>query len=605
MLQPLRLLDLHVGDDDLTCDKDWKHVFKRFRNLFVRQRGIVIMGYRITPDIIRDHFRSEGLSADHIRSLFNPNDQQDVKLAFDMLKDIWTLPRVPTSNTNPGFCAAREALWMLGKLLYHMTFPYLCVDLSLSEQIEHLSAAAHLAIALYKLAGKDFIPTNLYIDLMLMIKNVLFCVAKAKADDPDGEFWIILLGTDRLEELFGILRTMVGNDANLDMLQLVSRLSGTTEISNILAKYPQWDRAPRRLKLPVLTRDSKEIPNTVDHIKPASWRGNVKVKDVSLQTSWNRGRRVIESECETLKTVLAKLLEDEDVNILAPGGTLLVDVPLALDDIDESTDFYPTNIPIPEPSTNIATSQPHSVDPEAAEARIEVEDALLALGPQVIEPKVMMYGKEVSKARALSNFSKFRKRVGSTDRLRRVQDIERHIQNKAVSSNMPEMSLETLPANEEDVLILSDPIATLLSSDGKIWLCLGEINSLKVDNRPVTYLSLDMLAEETVTISYQILGLRPATEDDDPEKIHDWRTYRRMDECSFTVPGRLVQPVNPLISKSHLPSQIPWFLFQSTVLVALAASLSEQLTASHLTNVPKIVASKEYPYREASGKNHN
>jgi hypothetical protein len=196
MLQPLQLLDLHVGDDNLTCDKDWKHVFKRFRNLLVRQCGIVIMGYQITPDIIRDHFQSEGLSADHIRALFNPDNQQDVKLAFDMLKDIWTLPRVPSNNTRPGFSTAREALWMLGKLLYHMAFPYLCVELSLSEQIEHLSAAAHLAITLYKLAGKDFIPMHLYIDLMIMIKNVLFCVAKAKADDPDGEFWIILLGTD-------------------------------------------------------------------------------------------------------------------------------------------------------------------------------------------------------------------------------------------------------------------------------------------------------------------------------------------------------------------------------------------------------------------------
>ena len=120
----------------------------------------------------------------------------------------------------------------------------LCRPLSLSEQIEHLSATAHLAIILYRLAGKDFIPTNLYIDLMIMIKNFLFCVAKAKIDDPDGEFWLILLGTDQLKELFGILRTMVGNDANLDILQLVSRLSGTTEVANILAKYPQWDRLP-------------------------------------------------------------------------------------------------------------------------------------------------------------------------------------------------------------------------------------------------------------------------------------------------------------------------------------------------------------------------
>jgi hypothetical protein len=89
-------------------------------------------------------------------------------------------------------------------------------------------------------------PTQLYVDIMMMIKNVYFCVAKTKADDPAGSFWIILLGTDRLEILFGILRTMVGNDANLDLLQLGLRLTGTTltgttEVSTILAKYPHWD----------------------------------------------------------------------------------------------------------------------------------------------------------------------------------------------------------------------------------------------------------------------------------------------------------------------------------------------------------------------------
>ena len=140
-------------------------------------------------------------------------------------------------------------LWILGKLLFHLIFPYLCVNLSFSEQIEHLSAATHLTLALYKLAGKDFIPTNLYIDVMIIIKNVLFCVAKAKIDNPDGEFQAILLGTDRLKELFGILRTMVGNDASLDILQLVSCLAGTTEVSNILTKYPQQDQALRPLKL--------------------------------------------------------------------------------------------------------------------------------------------------------------------------------------------------------------------------------------------------------------------------------------------------------------------------------------------------------------------
>jgi hypothetical protein len=173
-------------------------------------------------------------------------------MAFDMLKDIWRLPHI-SETPHPGFQKAREAIWILGKLLYHIVFPYPCVDLSLSEHIEHLSAMAHLVIALYKLAEKNFIATNLYINLMIIIKNVLFCVAKAKINDPDGELWIILLGTDHLEELFGMLHTMVRNNANLNILQLVCCLTRTTEVSNILAKYPHWDQSPWQLKLPALS----------------------------------------------------------------------------------------------------------------------------------------------------------------------------------------------------------------------------------------------------------------------------------------------------------------------------------------------------------------
>ena len=53
---------------------------------------------------------------------------------------------------------------------------------------------------------------------MIMIKNIYFCVAKAKVDNPDGNFWIILLGTDHFVVLYGILHTMVGNNANLNVL---------------------------------------------------------------------------------------------------------------------------------------------------------------------------------------------------------------------------------------------------------------------------------------------------------------------------------------------------------------------------------------------------
>ena len=594
LLSPLIFMDLHVGEDDITCDKDWKHLFKRLRNLLLRVRGVVVDGFRIKPDVIRDHFRSVELTADHINSLMNPKDQQDVKLAFDMLKAIWSLPR-ESSNKNPGFQQAREALWILGKFLFHLVYSFLCVELSLSEQLEHLSAAAHLSLTLYSQRGKDFIPSELFIDIMIMIKNVYFCVAKCKIDDPGGSFWIMLLGTDRLEELFGILRTMVGNDANLDFLQLVSRITGTTEVSNILAKYPQWDRAPRRLKLPALTRESKELPDTSDHIKPASWRGNVQVKLVSLQTSWRKGRQLAQKDCLFVLPILNDL-EKEGADILSPKGTLLINSPLSVDDIDESLDSFLFE----EASGDSNISQnfhENRIDIENALIEATLEDAdVVQTFRQPFDRKVMVNGKELAKSRALAQYSKYKKEVGSTDRLKRVQGIDRYAQNSSAIPNIP--SIDNPPSPDAPVLMISDPVATLLHCDNRAWLCIGEVNGLRVDGKYAEFVPHEILKEKTVTVSYQLLGLRPATLDDDPSSLSDWRSCR-FEEHSFTAPGKLVQPINPAIS-THVPYST-FYLLDGQFLVALSASLLEYLSASDIKNIPKIAVSHTFPYRDSSG----
>jgi len=76
------------------------------------------------------------------------------------------------------------------------------------------------------------------------------------------------LGTDRLESLFGILRMMVGNDANLDILQLSLCITSTTEVSSILAKHPEWDKGLRRLHLPTVSRSFDKTHKLCDHIGP-------------------------------------------------------------------------------------------------------------------------------------------------------------------------------------------------------------------------------------------------------------------------------------------------------------------------------------------------
>ena len=69
---------------------------------------------------------------------------------------------------------------------------------------------------------------------------------------------------------------------------------------------------------------------------------------------------------------------------------------------------------------------------------------------------------------------------------------------------------------------------------------------------------------------------------------------------SFTVPRRLIQSVNPTTSKTHL--SIPFYLLQSTILVALTTSLFQNLTVSNLKTVPKLALTTEYPYRQGSGE---
>ncbi|KAK6991443.1 hypothetical protein R3P38DRAFT_3331690 [Favolaschia claudopus] len=295
LLSVLPLMNLRVGDDDVTADKDYRHSFKALRNLSMRLKGINILGFTITPSLIRQHLLASGHSLSQINSFLNPEDKQDVLLTYQLLRALWDLAPIP-STADPAFVRIREALRIFGKLAYHLVMPYIYVDLSLHQQLVHLSAAAHILFTLHSNQGAatSFMANQTYVNLMIMIKNVFFCVAKAKVDNPDGEFFIILLGTDRLEILFGLVRTAIGTDANCDIYQLCTRISNLTEASIILASRPHWDRSPRRLRLPMIINEAGEISAHADQITPAAWKGDVHVRNVSLLTAWVHGRQLAE-----------------------------------------------------------------------------------------------------------------------------------------------------------------------------------------------------------------------------------------------------------------------------------------------------------------------
>ena len=217
----LRLMNLLVGENDITADKDPKHVIKRCRNFSIRKSGIMINGFVITPPMLRFHLQVNKVPSHKINYLLNPTDRQDVLMCYTLLKEIWSLPP-PAPTDKPSFVAARNALLMLGSLFRHLVLPYVQVTLSLHEQLAHLSAAAHLAAFLFTSNGarSKAMPSLTFKDIIILVKNTFFGVAKAKISTLDGDFYIILLGTDRLESTFGVVRSIVGNDANADILTL-------------------------------------------------------------------------------------------------------------------------------------------------------------------------------------------------------------------------------------------------------------------------------------------------------------------------------------------------------------------------------------------------
>lgn len=283
-------MDLFVGADDVTADKDYKHIFKWLRNTLLHKNGCIVHGIKLTPSLIWKHFQDSGLTDSHINHVLNPTDKQDIALAYNLLKDLWCLPPADPQSSTMSYHQGHEALCLYGQLCYHLIFPYICVELTLLEQLEHLSTAVHLLLALYvhNNARSSFIPNALFIDVGIMVKNMFFCVAKAKADHPNQPFFIVLLGTDRLESLFGILRTMVGNDANLDILQLALCVTSTTEVSNILAKHPEWDKSPHRLRLPTVLKMMANFSNTVNHVGPRAYSSSDKFlpSRLTLATAW-------------------------------------------------------------------------------------------------------------------------------------------------------------------------------------------------------------------------------------------------------------------------------------------------------------------------------
>jgi hypothetical protein len=119
---------------------------------------------------------------------------------------------------------------------------------------------------------------------------------------------------------------MVGNDANLDILQLVLRVTATTEVSNILAKHLDWDKSPWCLCLPAVTKSMDMVSNSTDHIGLRAYLHPERLypSGLMLATPWKCGQRVVKEKYCWAQPILHCVSTTRNATILALFGTSLI-----------------------------------------------------------------------------------------------------------------------------------------------------------------------------------------------------------------------------------------------------------------------------------------
>ncbi|KAG6905050.1 hypothetical protein DXG01_005403, partial [Tephrocybe rancida] len=650
LLSRLSLFNIFCGSDDLTPDFDWKHVLKRFRNTLLRLMGFLLHGTAVSASIIKAHLLKEGYSSITADALLAPNDKQDVVLMIKLLYAVVCLPPCGEGES-PTTRSTRRVLRLLGRVYFNLLQPYLNTTQSLDEQLSQLSTAAHLILALYNKDKGEFIPVQLFFDVMSMIKNVYFSVAKTQIDNPDGSFWIILLGTDGLEKVFGMVRTMVGNDTHADVLQLTNRIDGAVMCTNILENHPEWGGDSRRLQVKPLPSGPDDISSKYDHINPKSCTGDLQVKNIVLLSCWQRGREAARSDLMAvgIDPPFDTMDRAGGYDILCPFGAgkmVLVDGLIAgeRDETEEewgdpspkdperltpesvtaspvhphmsastAPDITTQSIPFPTTPHHDTTTVPlpetyePDLDDLAGEAEVVQTNAPAQHSAWIsVDDGVAGSSRKVHKASVLRLYSSPMSSSDSKDRLKRVRGYTQY--TKPAKSTVTPPTPTAMPTAIEDGLDSldelepEDPALILVRSRGQVFLAVFQVLSIRQNLILLPRISSSLLNEPGVQIHGQIMTLIPRDTTIQPDGP-DWEWNGSFEPKSvFRAEGALVRLINPdlLLPLFSGGDMADTFVFRTSVLRGLAASMYEKYNHSP-RRLFDIVPSTTFPYRSQGG----
>jgi len=177
-------------------------------------------------------------------------------------------------------------LKILGRLSILLQQVYFNMKLSLGEQLEMQAEMAHILFVLQLEHGSAFISGMLYHDLISMVQDNFITVARLQVMEQmtneglNHKYFICTQGSDALEQIFSILRTLSHN-RGFDTKGFAEGVSTAHRLREIYEEHPDWHLEKRRLSPGTQSMDRDT--------RPRNWKGNVEVFRVNLQKSWKMG----------------------------------------------------------------------------------------------------------------------------------------------------------------------------------------------------------------------------------------------------------------------------------------------------------------------------
>ena len=118
--------------------------------------------------------------------------------------------------------------------------------LSVSEYLVRCSRLSHLLFFLFCKNKTKVLAAQNFRNWQDTIKNMFLSVTLGKLRGVD-HFYFFHNTNNRLEQLFGILRSMINGNMNFDCLDLQDRIADATLVQWIYTQHPEWDRSARKL----------------------------------------------------------------------------------------------------------------------------------------------------------------------------------------------------------------------------------------------------------------------------------------------------------------------------------------------------------------------